>query len=551
MAVLDRHVQVAAHQHGLAAHIHVVEGLEGAHRLGSLVWGSGSPAPNHSGGRDATGPVDRDRGVETDDFACYRGFERLMREFPMATGVDISGLIKWAQRDEWEGMWKDVFWDHIEAGCEAHDLEPDELSRIIGEQHFMNLWGCAFEDFLNRSRASDGQTAVADYLKRRGWKEPVPVKRYMQALGASVMSLYEVSDIVPGESFLARDLIRGGEPVRVSERSASRMLQPWDRLGARVVEYNGKTVIGGGVLPFDAAGADRLQEALGRGLKRMRKEIRKIAKGAGESLPEAGEREAAALIVLMNSAPVFSGVWLTHWLPRILGLERPKLVNHDGDEIVFCKTRYPWVRGTTAEAIRDRLRQVPDFFEASETFWNWIREAPAEDAGDAQTAEETDAETLSTMLDSGELVLGNVEIVDGAVVLTTNSRPRSERGIAILTACLGDLVRPPLTEIQTADQAMAESASESPAPSGLSPEDKARIVRDTLDAHYRETLDLPIKMLGGVSPRAAVRTAKGKEKVVAWLKYLENQGHRNPDETMASYDFTWMWQELRVLDRRR
>ncbi|WP_152613467.1 hypothetical protein [Inquilinus limosus] len=429
----------------------------------------------------------------------------------MATGIDISGLIKWARRDEWTEMWEDVFWDHIEAGCEAYDLEPDELSRVVGEQHFRNLWGCAFEDFITRSRPSDGQTAVADYLKRRGWKEPVPARRYMQALGTSVMSLYEVSDIVPGESFLARDLIRGGEPVRVGERSASRVLQPWDRLGARIVEYNGKIVMGGGALPFDAAAADRLREALGKTLTRTRKKIRKIARDAGEALAEGSERQAAALIVLMNSAPVFSGVWLTHWLPRILGLERPKLVNLEGDEIVFCKTRYPWAPGTKAEAIRERLRQVPDLVEASETFWNWIGEAPAEDAGDDRPAEDEATETHSTKLDSGELVLGNVEIIDGAVVLSTNSRPRAERGMALLGPCLGELVQPPLTEIQTAEQAMADSAGEPPASSSLSPEEAARIVRDTLDAHYRETLDLPVKMLGGISPRrGADRKGQGE-----------------------------------------
>jgi hypothetical protein len=48
-----------------------------------------------------------------------------------------------------------------------------------------------------------------------------------------------------------------------------------------------------------------------------------------------------------------------------------------------------------------------------------------------------------------------------------------------------------------------------------------------------------------------VRTAKGKEKVVAWLKYLENQSHHNSNATLASYDFSWMWEELDVLDRRR
>ena len=36
------------------------------------------------------------------------------------------------------------------------------------------------------------------------------------------MSLYEVSDVRPGESFLARDLVRGGDPIRVTERTATK-----------------------------------------------------------------------------------------------------------------------------------------------------------------------------------------------------------------------------------------------------------------------------------------------------------------------------------------
>ena len=48
------------------------------------------------------------------------------------------------------------------------------------------------------------------------------------------MSLYEVSDIVRDESFSARDLVRGGEPIRVSERSGTHYLKPWDRIAARL-----------------------------------------------------------------------------------------------------------------------------------------------------------------------------------------------------------------------------------------------------------------------------------------------------------------------------
>lgn len=472
----------------------------------------------------------------------------------MATGVDISGLIKWAQRDEWAEVWEDVFWSHVGPACESFDLEADDLAGTVGEDHFLMLWWCTFEDFLASPRPSDRQMIVADYLKRRGWKEAVPVKRYMQALGASVMSLYEVSDIVPGESFLARDLIRGGEPVRVSERSATRTLKPWDRIGARLVELGGKTVMGGGVLVFDAAAAGRLQGALAELQKRMRREVRKVAKDAGEPLSDTAAREAAALIVLMKSAWVFTGVWLDHWLPRILGQRQPKLVNHDGDEVVFCKTRYPWSSGTVAEAIRDRLRQVADLVEASDTFWSWIGPAPREDVDGDRPLEAIPgpvAEIYSTTRDTGELVLGHIEIVDGAVVLTTNSMSRKERGAAILSACLGDLVRPPLTEIQTVEQAIADSAGRPPARGGPPSEAEAEVVRKSQDAHYRETIDTPVKMLGGVSPRAAVRTAKGKEKVVAWLKYLENQSHHNSSATLASYDFSWMWEELGVLDRRR
>ena len=67
------------------------------------------------------------------------------------------------------------------------------------------------------------------------------------------MSLYEVSEMVPGKSFLARDLIRGGDPVKVSEGTATNTLKQWDRIAARIVPVLGKTVLAGGLLPFSPA----------------------------------------------------------------------------------------------------------------------------------------------------------------------------------------------------------------------------------------------------------------------------------------------------------
>jgi hypothetical protein len=59
-------------------------------------------------------------------------------------------------------------------------------------------------------------------------------------------------------------------------------------------------------------------------------------------------------------------------------------------------------------------------------------------------------------------------------------------------------------------------------------------------------------MLGDVSPRKAAKTKKGREKLVAWLKLIENSNAgQDPGSPMAAYDFGWMWEELGIAHLRR
>jgi hypothetical protein len=55
-------------------------------------------------------------------------------------------------------------------------------------------------------------------------------------------------------------------------------------------------------------------------------------------------------------------------------------------------------------------------------------------------------------------------------------------------------------------------------------------------------------MLGNVSPRAAAGTARGRRNVAVLLKHVENRSRNAPraNDPMASYDFTWLWQELKL-----
>jgi hypothetical protein len=124
------------------------------------------------------------------------------------------------------------------------------------------------------------------------------------------------------------------------------------------------------------------------------------------------------------------------------------------------------------------------------------------------------------------MVLGNVEIAGRKVILSVNSEARCERGRALLEPVLRGLGRPPLVERQDLEQQLEE--------------------------HYCQALDQPDPAPGNVSPRRAVRTAKGRERVPAWLETLENHSSKRPaDDPIGEYVFAWMWHELGVAELRK
>ena len=71
---------------------------------------------------------------------------------------------------------------------------------------------------------------IQPHLRRRGWKESAGTRDYIAALRRTSIRLFEVSDIMPGEGMALRDLLHGGDPVRVWEKSGSRGVRQWDRI---------------------------------------------------------------------------------------------------------------------------------------------------------------------------------------------------------------------------------------------------------------------------------------------------------------------------------
>jgi hypothetical protein len=454
----------------------------------------------------------------------------------MASAYELNNLIKWLARKGWKPLLEEVMTEHFGPAMAAFDLEFEEIGAALGGNWEMTLWGCAFEDFLTRRFEPDGRNVVEAYLRQHGGNEPVASRQYMTALQTSIMSLYEVSDIRPGQSFRARDLLRATDPVLVSERTATRTLKTWDRIAARIVPQGEQLVLAGGLLAFTLKGSETLITNLQD----------QVASAGGQR--RSRRRAAAARAIsdedLRRSAPLFTTTWLLDVLPKALGLDRPRLLNSDGDEIVFHTVTFPLAPATSEEEVAGRLEQLPQLRRENETFWNWLGE-PASARPRGRTKK---ALAWNISLEDGTPVLGNIELHDWMLALTVNSAARAEAGRALLTTALGDLVAAPLTTIQTVEQMMASRGDDGPPAAEVPAEIQTRVVHTMLDEQYRALLDEPVGMLGDISPRAAARTARGRKQLVVWLKHLENRsrhtGERN--DPLATYDFTWMWRELKI-----
>ena len=371
-----------------------------------------------------------------------------------------------------------------------------------------------------------------------------PNRAYMAGLKSSVMSLYEVGAIVPGRSLLARDLIRGGDPVLVSERTATQMLAPWDQIAARIVSVPGKRILRRRPAPFTARASQLLVEMLREGAPHAFKGRRKPKLSAAGLVGWIGGDDD-----LRDAAPSFTSAWLLDVVARLLDPKTPKMFNTDGDEIVFHTVRFPVPKGARKE-VALRLNAIPTLDAGSAALWSWLDTAVPGRQSDA------DAQVWSTTNQDGYTVLGSVQLKGGALTLEVNSASRAERGRDLLAGVVGDLVGPPLTAIQTVEQMMESRPAAGPPPPDPHIENPEALIHEMLGAPLPREASICRSQLCtacNLSPRAAAADPRRHPELVEWLKTLERRSRSEHDRSdpLATYDFFWMWRELGVEHLRR
>lgn len=521
---------------------------------------------------------------------------------PRGTGAVIDNIMKWSRRPEWSGLFDEVVGEHVGDALDEFGLASlDDLGKEIGPDFLMSsVVAPSFEDFLARDNDA-GETIIDEYLRRRSFKESVPGRRYLEALRDSLIGLYEVLEAVPRSHLVLRDRLRGGEPVRVEERSGSRQLVRWDNIGARVIPFRRELVLSGIILPFEPETADRLELVLREAAREIGEEVERrlgeetgptaatpgsddedprtppggeesVADARGATAPadenEPPPHDAAAVerfvnekfaalamdLALFQAAPIFTQAWLTQTLNR-LRAPAPRLVNTEGEAIVVTQLR--WRILCDAAEVERRLdasgRDDIERYAPAEPRWNW---EGTQDLGMPRAGRpDSEAPEDTLTLESGKVregpdkvSLGTIEIEGHELVLHVNSEGRAERGRTMLESMLAGRIGEPTASRQAAGELRRQAGDGPPpagGPEGPTPEFKSQVLGELLDRHYHTWPDHPVPALDAKTPREAARTEAGRVALMRLLKLMENrEARRARDAGTPPYEFGWLWREL-------
>ena len=111
----------------------------------------------------------------------------------------IENLVRWSTRGEWEALQREVYAEHFEPVTVGIDLSDDVLDKLPDESIGV-LRVFILEDFFTARFGEKGERNVIDdylRLRRRGWRESVPARRYLDTLApdaTAVVDFYQTAE---------------------------------------------------------------------------------------------------------------------------------------------------------------------------------------------------------------------------------------------------------------------------------------------------------------------------------------------------------------------
>ena len=344
---------------------------------------------------------------------------------------------------------------------------------------------------------------IADYLIGPFGPSLTPGQRnWIQQMAQRPLRLYKVTDVIPGAKITLCDaMIDDAEPVQVKERSGSQNIQPGMLLGARIMHVGDHFELSGAAYQFSImagrAAAQRLRE---------------FEREFGHKLDLAQEQ---ALLIM--------SCWLHQYVaPQPM----PTMVDHfSGEPIMSITDHY---RVLDWEALTQALKACADV--EGDRAYGWTRLIDCEDG----------QQRPSLSINTGKKP-------DQIEVFYT-TQLYADQGKEWLRALVGralKFITRKAADLQSWTQQGKKpgaKTSKSVMPPDIDPKELSRIIESVLQRTYANWCDEPIPDLNNKTPRQAIQTAAGLERVKGLIRGYESSEAvqaRQQGRAAVSYDFLW------------
>ncbi len=321
---------------------------------------------------------------------------------------------------------------------------------------------------------------------------------WLRQLSQRPLRLYDVTDVVPGVQITLCDaLVVDSYPVVVRECSGSQTLQVGTQAGFRIMEVREHRELSGAAYPFSMLAGSGVLATLREVQARLR---------------------AETVLPKVLGLAIISG-----WLRQFLAPPpMPTLMDaHSGEPIHLITDHYEVQDWTTLEQALAHSQEVQGDKQDG-----WMR---LRDCDDGQTR------SVASI---------NVGKQPGQIEVFYKTQRQADEGRQWFDTLAGESATFLIREFTNPSGSLQRPAprKNKRATPDIDPETMAQVIEQVMRRNYANWADEPIPALGNLTPRQAIRTPAGLERVKGLLRSYEDGEERQAAEQgrrEISYQFLW------------